>query len=170
MTHWPISRAVLSDCGRYRYTLTREMVSLPEDRRALLIVMLNPSIADASINDPTIVRCMGFARAHGYNALTVVNLFAYRATKPADLWSVESDALRIGPRNDEHINEELSRHGAVLLAWGAHASRCEERAKLIRGRAIGYGNRCIFSLGATKAGHPRHPLMVRTDQPMLRIA
>lgn len=147
--------ASFSACGRYRFTLTRHLGGGP----AVAFVMLNPSTADASVNDPTIRRCMGFARAWGFGLLRVVNLYAWRATKPADMWFAERARTCItgGPENDAAIRTAASAADLVVAAWGAHArdDRAQEALALIR--ASGKTPMC---LGITKGGAPRHPLMV----------
>ncbi|MGH3977119.1 MAG: DUF1643 domain-containing protein, partial [Pseudonocardiaceae bacterium] len=115
----PTSDAVLSGCGRYRYQLTRTWD--PGQQRATFI-MLNPSTADAADDDPTIRRCTSYARSWGLGGLMVVNLYAYRATDPADLWKVDDP---VGPDNDDHLRAVLAAAtdvGApVVAAWGANA-------------------------------------------------
>jgi len=104
--------ATLSPCGRYRYRLGRRWaqhrLSLP-----LLFVMLNPSTADAEQDDATIRRCTTFAVAHGFDAMEVVNLFAFRATDPADLWRA---ADPVGPDADRHIAEAAARAAQDWIA------------------------------------------------------
>lgn len=144
--------AVLSPDGRYRYRLTRrwnhELPTLP-------FIMLNPSTADAEQDDPTIRRCVGFARTFGFGAISVHNLYAYRATKPADLWRAGVDI--IGPDNDRRLRSLLSwAHLAaipVIAAWGAHAK--EFRVYQVRTMP---GAEQLHCLGLTKTGAPRHPL------------
>lgn len=149
------SSAVLSDDGRYRYLLTRTwFLGAPK----LTFVMLNPSTADASVDDPTIRRCMGFARASQFGGIRVVNLFAFRATDPKVMLRAIDP---VGPENDGYI------YGAcldrtVIAAWGANATR--ERVKAV-GKILASANANVFSLGVTKANQPRHPLYVRGDQP-----
>jgi hypothetical protein len=127
-------------------------------------VMLNPSTADACVDDPTIRRCIGFAKREGFDAIDVINLFAYRATKPADLATVADPE---GPANaHEWANTLTSPSLFVVAAWGAHA------------RKIGFGwknptyyeltkrqhNGNFKCLGTTADGSPRHPLYVKGDQ------
>ncbi len=92
--------AVLSECARYRYRLDRAWERDDHGLGTVTWVMLNPSTADADVDDPTIRRCIGFSKAWGYNALTVVNLFAWRATSPRDLCAVEDP---VGPDNEAHL-------------------------------------------------------------------
>ena len=90
------SDAVISDCGKYRYRLTRKWGY----GRPCGFIMLNPSTADALHDDPTIRRCVGFAKAWGCGALIVVNLFAVRATSPREMMRADDP---VGPENKEHV-------------------------------------------------------------------
>jgi hypothetical protein len=152
------STAAYSPCEGYRYSLTR--VWDPAAPR-LLIVMLNPSTADETRNDPTVARCEARARAMGQGAFRVVNLFAYRATDPRRLRGV-ADA--VGPLNDQCLTDSVDWADAVLCAWGNHGAlfqRAVTVSALLRA-----GGKPMFHLGTTGAGHPRHPLYVRSDQPL----
>lgn len=154
-TRGVLAGAVLSPCGTYRYTLDRIW---DHTRPTALFIMLNPSTADASVDDPTIRRCRAFATREGCGALTVVNLFAYRATDPREL-AVQPDP--IGPDNNTHIALALDRQPAhVIAAWGA-LPFARTRAQQVT--ALLAQARC---LGTTKSGDPRHPLYVRADQPL----
>jgi hypothetical protein len=148
-----------SDAGgavsAYRYTLTRNW----GDGGRLLWVMLNPSTADETQDDPTIRRCVGFSKAGGYGCLMVVNLFAARATNPADLAAI---ADPVGIDNDAVILDAIRQSTAIVFAWGAHNTK---------GRAFKVATMCRregrepLCLGKTKDGHPRHPLYVPAAQP-----
>ena len=104
--------AVLSEDRRYRYCLSR---SWGRGER-MAWIMLNPSTADADVDDPTIRRCRSFAKAWGYGGLEVVNLFAYRATNPAAL-RLHGEAA-IGPDNDAVIVKATFTAGIIIAAWG----------------------------------------------------
>jgi hypothetical protein len=146
--------AIISDCVRYRYTLHRTIQEDASWKQPCLFVMLNPSTADATKDDPTIRRCLGFARAWDCSALTVVNLFGFRATDPREL---AHTADPVGPDNDAHVREQIDRHasGVIIAAWGAHnAARLRGALQLALRSA---GAQC---LGQTKDGSPRHPLYV----------
>ena len=143
--------AVLSDDGQYRYVLTRAWGPRPW----MNLIMLNPSTADASEDDPTIRRCKGFARSLGYGGIVVTNLFAYRATDPRKLRIVEDP---VGPDNNEHLVREATRVlGHVYAAWGALAN--PDRVQQVLGLIPG----TLKALGLTKHGRPRHPLYLRGD-------
>ena len=107
--------ATISACTKYRYSLRR---TWQEGGRVVCFIMLNPSTADADIDDPTIRRCVGFGKSWGYDALEVVNLFAWRETEPKFLIT-PSDP--IGPDNDGAILEASGRAELVVCAWGSHA-------------------------------------------------
>src|SRR5258708_39445492 len=109
-----ISQADLSPDRLYRYTLRRTWDStLPQ----ILFIGLNPSTADAQRDDPTLRRCIGFARRWGYGQLVVGNLFAFRATRPTEL---RSCADPIGTDNDSWLQTLAASAGCVVVAWGTH--------------------------------------------------
>lgn len=147
--------ALLSPCQRYRLTLHRCW----GDGKTLLIVMLNPSTADANEDDPTIRKCIGFARRAGYGAIEVVNLFAFRATDPNALRSCPDP---VGPGNRDLVLSAAA-EGECLFAWGASLPVWGQKWATEVG-STGGGH---FCLGTTKDGHPRHPLMVPYKQPFV---
>lgn len=150
--------AIISACGKYRYLLTRKW----DIGRDLTFVMLNPSTADADIDDPTIRKCIGFAQRFGYAGLQVVNLFAYRATKPKDCFAA---ADPIGPDNDEHIYNVVVASPEVVCAWGPHASKTKRPAQVLEFlKHEGITPKCLH---ITKDGSPGHPLMLSYDRPLL---
>lgn len=153
------SVALFSDCGCYRYSLTREWG--PGAR--FLYVMLNPSTADERQNDPTVERCERRARALGFDAFRVVNIFAWRATRPEDLKRAVDP---VGAGNDTVLLESTGWADRVLCAWGVHGAyldRGAEVEKMLRTN----GNE-LWHLGLTNAGTPRHPLYVAYAQaPMI---
>jgi hypothetical protein len=143
--------AVFDRSRKYRYNLWREWDdSLPR----VAFVMLNPSRADASINDQTITTCIGFAKNLGYGGMDVVNLFAYRSTEPGNLKLARDP---VGKENDAYILEACSRADATIVAWGNHGKLLErsiEVEKLLAKQAL-------LCFGITKQGHPRHPLYLK---------
>lgn len=151
--------AVISDCGRYRYRLERR----PGDwGKQATFIMLNPSTADAENDDPTIRRCIGFARSWNCGTLVVVNLFAYRATKPGIM---KMTADPVGPDNDRHIRiaAQQAREfgGPVVCAWGTHGSlQQRDHHVLAMLQQLGVEPQ---SLERTSEGFPKHPLYCRRD-------
>ena len=136
--------------GDYRYLLWREWNSSNE---TVTFIMLNPSCADAEVDDPTITRCINFAKSWGYGRLEVVNLFAYRTPKPSLL---KQAAEPIGKENDRHIIESVERSDRVILAWGNH--RTWRKQDLYTTLELLKNHSYLYSLGVTERGCPRHPL------------
>lgn len=143
--------------GPFRYSLGRMWRS---DGKIAVFVMLNPSTADATVDDPTASRCMKWARSWGCAGVVVVNLFAWRGTFPVDLHRAIRDGVDVvGPRNDTFIRAAAMvagrTGGPVVAAWGTHGGRYPQRvAQAVR--ALHGGQ--LSALGTTKAGHPVHPL------------
>lgn len=155
------SVAAYSACGQYRYGLSRRWATGP----ALLYVMLNPSTATETANDPTIERCERRARALGYAGFGVVNLFAFRATRPQDLMRSTDP---VGPLNDAAITLALRRADQVLCAWGVHGGHGGQDRRVLE--ILRRSGRPLLHLGLTKAGAPRHPLYIayaRMPQPWI---
>lgn len=151
--------AVISECGRYRYQLKRRSSVENPIAGFAVFCMLNPSTADADVDDPTIRRCRAFAHRWDCAGLLVVNLYALRATDPRELRRA-GYAAAVGPENDDWLRDAASRARDVVCAWGTNADleRVRQAVAIFRGA----GAR-LWCLGTTKDGHPRHPLYVRGD-------
>lgn len=145
------SQAVYSDCERYRYLLTRVWGDGP---RALFI-MLNPSTATEVQNDPTVERCERRARALGFGAFRVTNIFAFRATDPR-VMRAEGDP--VGPDNDAAILSSLPWADRIICAWGNHGLHLDRGATVEA--LLRQAGAPLFHLGLTGQGQPRHPLYV----------
>lgn len=133
--------------GDYRYSLTRVWDSaLP----SITFVLLNPSTADAEQLDPTLRRCVSFAKREGYGGMVIVNLYAFR-TKSPKLMKAAADP--VGPENDRVLAGVT---GTVVAGWGtnADAARVAQVVALLPP---------LRALGVTKMGHPQHPLYVPGD-------
>ncbi|KAB1184830.1 MULTISPECIES: DUF1643 domain-containing protein [Haloferax] len=146
------SSAVLSDCREYRYRLTREWNA---EKPAVAFLMLNPSTADETEDDPTIRRCIGYAKDWGYGSLVVGNLFALRSSDPSDL---REHPDPIGPDNDEHLQFICDNAEMVVAAWGTDGA-LKERGKEVAQTL----NENLYALNTTKEGHPNHPLYQPKD-------
>lgn len=150
----PLTRsdAVISFCGSYRYRLDR--VWGPGER--LGWCMLNPSTAGKEVNDPTVVRCVGFTRAAGYDGMSVFNLYARRATDPDQL--LDSTLDHVGPAYWDYVEDVLREVSAVVCAWGANIM-ATDRARVVAATITRmYPELPLLCLGTTKHGAPRHPL------------
>ncbi|MEJ6392912.1 DUF1643 domain-containing protein [Gymnodinialimonas sp. 2305UL16-5] len=146
------SVAVYSDCERYRYALTRVW---DEAGGRVAFVMLNPSTATEVQNDPTVERCERRARALGFGAFRVLNIFAWRATDPRDM---RAAADPIGSENDAAILAAPDWADRVICAWGTHGAflnRGPEVAGLLHATGVP-----LYHLGLSKGGHPKHPLYI----------
>jgi len=146
------STAIYSDCGRYRYALTRIWDATGEK---VLFVMLNPSTATERQNDPTVERCERRARALGFGSFRVCNIFAWRATDPKDMRRAQDP---VGLENNAAILDGCDWADAIVCAWGTHGEhlgRGREVTSLMRGTG-----KPLTHLGLSKAGHPKHPLYI----------
>lgn len=158
----PVLRtAVLSPDGVYRYRLGR---TWDATRVHDLWIMLNPSTADASIDDPTIRRCTGFSRGWGSGGIAVVNLFALRATDPVELGRHPDP---IGPANGEAITSAartaVAEGGRIVCAWGAQPMAVTRGRDVVASLvSVATADR-LLALGVTRSGAPKHPLYVRGD-------
>ncbi len=159
-----ITSAKFSECGKYRYLLTREWGVGP----SCVFVMLNPSKADALNDDPTIRKCVGFAKGLHCGSLWVVNLFAARATDPKDLLGIDDP---VGLENHRFVMEAVDHAeqegGVIVCAWGAHGGYMGQDETMY-GWLLGYDPSLVMCLGRTKQGFPRHPLYLPYATPLER--
>lgn len=140
------TQAEISACGQYRYFLERAWAS---DSDRMLVVGLNPSTADATIDDATIRRCVGFAKAMGFSGLHMANLFALRSTDPKALQEHPDPS---GPHNDEWLAKLHTQATVVVAAWG-NWGKLYGRSSAIRRQYPG-----LQCFGVTASGEPKHPL------------
>ncbi|KAM3090415.1 DUF1643 domain-containing protein [Phormidesmis sp. 146-35] len=144
----------------YRYSLERSWSDAPR----VGFVMLNPNRADEVSDDPTIRRCIGFAKSWGYGGLEVANLFAYRAKTP-DLLKQADDP--IGKENDRSILRLTKRVETIVLAWGNWGmlgGRDRTVIKLLDSHPT------LYCLGTTKLGQPRHPLYLKSTTLLVKFS
>jgi hypothetical protein len=148
------SGSVFDVSGRYRYSLWR-VWSAHNPRIAF--ILLNPSTADEERNDPTIRRCIGFARAWKFGSVEVVNLFAYRATGARGLLKIDDP---VGDENDLFLIQAVERCSTVVVGWGIRGTLLGRDSQVL---SLLAGRKDVFCLGITKNGQPRHPLYVKGD-------
>lgn len=151
------SGAIFSPCRTWRYKLWRVW---DDGRPPLNVIGLNPSTADETANDPTIRRCIGFARDWGYGGLLMTNIFAFRATDPRVM---KAHPEPIGQDNDLHLKKAAAVAGLVLAAWGNHGAFLE------RGEAVRKMIPGLQCFRVTKSGHPEHPLYQRADARLIEF-
>lgn len=155
------STATFDTTRTYRYHLSREWGTGPR----CVFVMLNPSTADAFTLDPTVRRCIAFAKRERCGTLHVLNAFALRSTDPKALRRATDP---IGLLNDHFIKWYTRNASIVVAAWGTHGAYMDRGAEVAqRLQADGVYLQC---LGLTAEGHPRHPLYVPGDAPLLPFA
>lgn len=145
--------ALFSPNRTYRYTLWRHWGGLWATGYAMFIG-LNPSTATETEDDPTVRRCIGYARDWGFAGLCMTNIFAFRATDPAVM---KAHPEPIGPENDRYLAEMAREADIVVAAWGTEGSHLD------RGEAVKRMIPDLHYLGLTKDGHPKHPLYLRKD-------
>jgi len=146
----PGSSATFSPCRQWRYTLERRWSNAPG---RVVFIGLNPSTADESKDDPTIRRCIGYAKAWGLHAYTMLNLFAWRSTDPKALYSVDDP---IGPDNDAAIFREVRGAAKVIAAWGKHGAlrgRGDEVLMSLKAHGV-----TVHCLSRNNDNSPSHPL------------
>jgi hypothetical protein len=164
--------ATFSDCRVYRYALWRRwtdsrVVDLDETDRGpdfskmVAFIGLNPSTADETEDDPTIRRCIGFAKRWGFDGMCMLNLFALRATDPNEM---KRHPDPVGPDNDECLRRGVHLFSKTVACWGVHGSH--------RNRHYGilglFGLAQLWHLGLTQAKQPKHPLYLRSDTNLVR--
>lgn len=144
--------AKFSPCRRYRYELWR---TWDDSAPCAVFIGLNPSTADETQDDPTIRRCMRFARDWGFGRLCMLNLFAIRETDPKKMMLAEDP---VGKLNDATLNRMTVGARMVVAAWGVHGEHMN-RGNAVRRMLTGR----LHHLGLTKAGHPKHPLYLKAS-------
>lgn len=160
------SWAEISACGTWRYGLGRAWdPALP----VLGWLMLNPSAADAKVNDMTIGKVVTISGRAGFGGAWVANLYGYRSPSPA--WLRETAAFdaeyATGPDNDAWIWRMLDTVPRVVLAWGAHggekwaAARRDAVLRMVTASGV-----AISCLGTTNGGEPRHPCRLPYATPL----
>ena len=148
--------AIISPCGRYRYRLERQLGMFGP---TAVVIMVNPSTADADTDDATIRRVIGFGKRFGWSRVIVGNIFGFRATRIGDL-GLSDDP--VGPENHAHLRSSLSEADVALVAWGRLGklpSRFRNEWKVVHSVAQDLKIE-LNCLGVTQDGHPKHPLML----------
>lgn len=148
-----IASAVLSDCEKYRYSLSRVW---DDNKPRVLFIMLNPSTADAEKDDPTIRRCIGFAKDWGYGGIYVVNLFALRATNPKDLLKAP---FVVGVENEKWFRRMSALAHLVVCAWGNGAIVDKLQKRLDHTwKPLSWISKPLHYIELSNDGTPKHPL------------
>ena len=139
-------KANMSKDKIYRYTLSRTWDST---KPTVLFIGLNPSIADENIDDPTITRCINFAKDWGYGTLLMANLFAFRSTYPKEIYLIDDP---IGKDNDYYLLECVKQSDLIIACWGSNGTHMDSE-KIIKELVPN-----LYCLQKNKNGTPHHPL------------
>jgi hypothetical protein len=153
-----VTGAIFSDDRVYRYSLWRKWSLLDRNSRSLIFIGLNPSTANENKDDPTIRRCVGFAKREGFGGMVMLNLFAYISTNPDDM-TLQFDS--IGPDNDQTIKSFDGCGNKFVACWG-HWDFAERIVTVMR-----MITQPIYCLGVTQKGSPRHPLYLKSDAELI---
>lgn len=151
--------ATLSEDRIYRYSLWRIW---DESKSPVVFIGLNPSTADETVDDPTIRRCINFAKSWGHGGIYMLNLFALRATNPKELYT---HAAPIGPHSDSELKKRPTL--LTIACWGVNGvfrKRDWHVTEMLRSNGVE-----LMCLGKTKDGHPRHPLYLRKEAELTRF-
>jgi hypothetical protein len=160
--------ATLSDDGKYRYDLGR---AWGKGESQVVWVLLNPSTADAEKDDMTVSKCVGFSKRWGYDAMIIVNLYAYRATKPEVLLEVEDP---FGPANYSSVKRRIGDADLLVLGWSGAIEKVNPSTRHWSKTLSRYNVEQVakdngltpMCLGRTGLGHPRHPSRLGYDTPL----
>ena len=150
-------RASFSRCKQYRYQLVR---SWDDAKPKVCFIGLNPSTADHRVDDPTIRRCIGFAKSWGYGGLIIVNLFAYRTPYPNELKQADDP---IGPRNRHYIRKAINDSHIRVAIWGNDGAFLDQAAKFQK-----WAGR-LHAIKVNQSGHPAHPLYLKKELPVIEF-
>lgn len=139
-----------SPCRKWRYSLK---VTWDDSLPFQVFICLNPSTADESKNDPTVKRCIQFSIDWGRGGFCMLNLFAWRDTKPEKM-KIQPDP--IGPENTvEYLRRVVAESGCTpVAAWGKHGTHLGRAAEVMAGLDK------LDALRLNLDGTPEHPLYI----------
>jgi len=152
-----IKDAIISSDDKYRYVLSRIW---DESKSKVMIIGLNPSTADASYDDPTIRKCIKYAKSWGYGGIYMLNLFAFRASKPKIMFSVDEP---IGVENNQYLMDYSLKCDKVVCAWGSDGNY-KNRSSEIKSKLSN-----LHYLARNKSGEPSHPLYLKPELTPIRF-
>lgn len=176
-----ISSAILSDCGKYRYRLERDQLPpLPDciiddesfhplTGKTLAFFGINPSTADAHIDDATVRKWIGFSRRWGVGRFIVGNVFSLRSTDVKGLDSANRRHVPVtGFDHDRHIREIISEADILVPCWG-DSGKVDRNLRPCIGdlnRKLHASGKPVMTFGFTASGDPKHPLMLSYSTPL----
>jgi len=119
-----------------------------------MIVGLNPSTADETEDDPTLIRCINFAKSWGFGGVCMANLFAFRATDPSDMMAANEP---VGSENDTWLNKLPKDAGIVVAAWGNNGGYLDRSTQVKNILPE------LHYIKMNKSGEPAHPLYLKAS-------
>ena len=143
--------AIISKDKKYRYVLLRKW---DDSKKMVMIIGLNPSIADDVNDDPTLTRCISFAKLWGYGGIYMLNLFAFRTANPKLMQNTKEP---IGLENDKYLIEYSFKCDKVVCAWG-NGGTYKNRSNEIKSKLSN-----LYYIALNKSGEPSHPLYIKSD-------
>lgn len=150
-----IKDAILDKERKYRYMLKRQWGEC--NNNFINFVLLNPSTANETVEDPTIKACIKFSQNFGYDGFYVTNLFAFRTKSPNVLKKSEDP---IGDENDKYIKEYARKSKLVVIAWGNHGNFLNRNNEVLK---ILSEIKTPHCLAVTNLGNPKHPLYIKRN-------
>ena len=155
--------AIISPCGQYRYRLERTVAM---EGPVYAFFGINPSTADASLDDATVRKWIGFTKKWGGSRFIVGNVFAFRATDVKALASVDDP---YGPDIGDHITSIIEDADILVPCWGNTTKvppQLQDAFDVLMDALVSSG-KPVRHFGQTNAGDPKHPLMLAYDTPLL---
>jgi len=152
-------QAIFSKDKAYRYLLEREL----DGKKHICFIMLNPSIANEKIDDPTIRRVIDFGIKFNAKKIWIVNLFAFVTSDPSYLLNTNDP---IGKNNDKYIEKYSRLADIIILGWG-NKGKFLGRDKEVLKKLKKFKHK-VFALKILKNGSPSHPLYLKKTSELIK--
>lgn len=166
-----VSYCELDESSTYRYVL-EVLLTSGVDNNPLIVILKNPSTADATKTDPTTNHVEAWARHHGFTSVTYLNLFAYRAVKPTMLKEFSYEDI-VGPQNNHRLNQYLRHDSTVIIAWGnpngINKTVYDKRIREVRLRIRSKKATAHVVKRISDGGYPLHGLCWGRDFPYHKV-
>lgn len=158
--------AIISPCGKYRYRLER---TLAMEGPVYAFFGINPSTADASVDDATVRKWIGFCKRWGASRFIVGNVFAYRATDVRELVNDPAPAFSI--EHQKSLRQIAADADILVPCWGNKSKAPKDLQHHFGGvlHLLRQTGKPIMVFGLTKSGDPKHPLMLGYDTPLMEF-
>ncbi|WP_433766680.1 DUF1643 domain-containing protein [Pseudomonas putida] len=160
------SSAVISECGLYRYRLDRSCCPQFDGSKVFAFFGVNPSTADAMLDDHTVRKWRGFTLRNGGHAFIVGNVFSFRAT---DVRVLRKTLITMGPDHGKHLEAIIREADVLVPCWGS-SDKLDYGHRLYMKelmRTLLDSGKPVLHFGKTKSGDPMHPLTLGYDTPLI---